>query len=102
MRIPIIDADGKQVAVVDWKGSLLAGKGVISGPKTAEVSNAIAQRADLARVGFTTDAGHVRGWQGFEGYLNALNIALPAFGFAVDRERVEWPSQSDKIGKLKH
>jgi len=92
-------ASGKRAASLSWDGSMSRGKGkwTYSDPKyKTKVQNAISANDDLSSVRFS-DLVHqgggdrVRGWQGFAGQFQALSMALPAFGLAVDLDTIEWP-----------
>lgn len=103
-EIPIIDGNKNTVARIDWTGGLFKGKGVVRADQShrdeaKRIRETISQRRDLEKVQFRArnDAGYTHGWRGFEGTLQALNIALPTIGFYVDWERVEWPVGSEKL-----
>lgn len=103
-EIPIIDGDKNVVARIEWTGGLFRGKGVVRSDRNhaeqaKRIREMIAQRRDLEKIQFRArnDVGYTKGWHGFEGTLQALNVALPTIGFYVDWERVDWPVGSDKL-----
>jgi len=102
--IPIMDKDGNRVARLEWTGGLFRGKGVIRSDRAhvkegKKIREIIAQRKDLEKVQFSARSakGTIPGWHGFEGTIQALNIALPPFGYFVDWEGVDWPVGSEKL-----
>jgi hypothetical protein len=103
-QIPIIDGKSNLVARVEWTGGIFRGKGTVKSTRAKaeqakRIREMIAQRQDLARVNFRarTESGVIKGWKGFEGTLQALNMSLPSIGYFVDWDHVEWPSNADKF-----
>lgn len=103
-EIPIIDRDRNTVARIDWTGGLFIGKGKVKADRehadeAKRIRETIAQRRDLEQIQFRArnTVGYTKGWHGFEGTLQALNIALPTIGFYVDWERIDWPVGSEKL-----
>lgn len=91
------------VATLYWSGTLWAGAGRWEAdvPTTKRLEAIVASRADLAGVSFSDmlrDGYGVQGWQGFSGWLQALGLALPAYGLDVDAASIEWPFQKPAPG----
>lgn len=103
-EIPIIDGNKNVVSRINWVGGLFKGKGTVRSDRdhtedAQRIRELIVQRKDLEKVQFRSRAakGYTMGWRGFEGTLQALNVALPTIGFHVDWERVDWPVGSEKV-----
>lgn len=96
--LPVIDREGIQVATLEWKGTMWAGKGTwkwfADKDVKSKITNAIKTNAELRLDTFADmvrDAGGVKGWQGFAGWFQALGLALPAYGLDVDDSNIVWP-----------
>jgi len=87
---------GQAVATLEWDGTLWKGTGSWKADAATRkrLDSIVAARADLGRGTFgdmLRDGAGVRGWQGFSGWLQALNLALPAYGLEPDLATVVWP-----------
>jgi hypothetical protein len=103
-EIPIIDKDKNRIARLEWTGGLFQGKGVVRSDRAhmkeaKRIREMIAQRKDLENIQFSArnTKGTIRGWHGFEGTIQALNLTLPTIGYFVDWENTDWPVGSDKL-----
>lgn len=90
VSVPIVDRAGAVVATAVWAGDLYAGVLRIepSGPdpgRAAQVRDVVASRRDLAGVLFRSagERPSVRGWEGWDGCLGALRVALGALGLGL-------------------
>lgn len=95
-RIPVWDGE-REVAAFAWRGTERSGKGwwrfSDEGAKT-KIKTAVEKRKGLRRVIFddgTVGGGAIRGWTGFVGWYQALALCLPAVGYEIRDETVEWP-----------
>ncbi len=89
-------ASGEVVATLHWSGTLWGGSGKWEAEPSMvkRLGTIVAARSDLAGVSFgdmLRDGNGVRGWQGFSGWLQALGLALPAYGLDIDAASIEWP-----------
>ena len=97
-RIELRRGDEPSVEV-EWTGTRATGEATLrrlddeDDDTIRDLRRAIADRRDLARVRFTTPRGSVPGWRGFDGYLAALTVTVPALG--LDVWAVEWPDQAE-------
>ena len=101
--LPIIDADGAQVATLTWSGTMWSGEGRWTWTASDEIAATLDRvrrdRADLEQVDFSDmvmDGGAVMGWQGFAGWFQALSLALPPVGLDVDNANIVWPSAPEQ------
>jgi len=97
-KLPILNKGGEQVATLRWKGTVWSGKGEWMWFKDKDtekkILNAVKVNAELKGQNFSdmmSDARWVKGWQGFSGWYQALNLALPAFGMQIDDKNIVWP-----------
>ena len=97
-EIQIINGDRDTVARIEWKGGWYRGRGTVRTTRDHigignRIRGIIRGRRDLRQVQFLSRGGPrtVRGWSGFEGWLQALNQTLPAIGLYVDWDHIDFP-----------
>jgi len=105
-KMVVIDADKEVVATLRWLGDTTSGEGTwdeIPDERMARrITDAIARNADLAEVDYSEmlrDGVTVRGWEGFSGYLQALDDALSGIGLEVDLDRIQWPVDPEVLAR---
>lgn len=88
--VPIVDSGGRLVALFVWDGRLYQGKGefhqvAATSEQIKSLRGIIAINHYLRQVRFKSvgDRETVSGWQGIEGTVGALRLALPAIGLHV-------------------
>lgn len=89
-EIPIADVDGVVVAHGLWDGELYVGSARIAAvtghERTADqLQSMILERDDLKELRFRSegDAFTVTGWRGYEGFVGALRLVVPAMALHV-------------------
>ena len=97
-EINIVDKEKKIVATLSWFGNTTRGTGawtnMASSKITKIITDVMSRNVDLSAVRYSEmvrDSASVRGWQGFSGYLQALNEILPSVGLAIDWSTIRWP-----------
>jgi hypothetical protein len=92
VEVPIVDTGGATVARFVWDGTLYDGRSWFeqeaATPEQADAAkNVIDRNQYLRNVHFRSIGARdtVRGWQGLEGTVGALRLALPAVGLDVGR-----------------
>lgn len=100
--LQIINREGEHVATLEWDGTMWKGKGEWIWYRDKEIrtkiTNAIKSNEDLRLTYFSDlvrDSGQILGFHGFSGWLQALTLALPAFGLKPDTDNVIWPFVQD-------
>lgn len=98
-RIDIVNAGGEVVAQFVWLGTSQKGLGqwmnIADDSVSEKIAAALTAYADLSSADFvdlSAPAGYTRGWQGFEGYLQGLNLSLTPFGLSVQYETLVYPA----------
>lgn len=92
VEVPVVDTAGQTVARFVWDGTLYEGRSWFeqeaATPEQAHAAESIiAVNQYLRSVHFRSIGPRdtIRGWQGLEGTVGALRLALPAVGLAVGR-----------------
>lgn len=99
--IPIVNMEGKKVADLVWTGGLVKGSGeivAISKEIKERIEKAISNNSNMSEVTFRSASKEmlfVRGWQGFEGYWNALELVLKDIGLRMDDKNIIWPEDEE-------
>jgi len=101
--IPIINVEGKRVVEFRWTGGMIKGSGKLVAMNGREgdlkkVKVAIEAYRELEEVEFYSNSKEklmVAGWEGFEGNMAGLRLALPSVGLRIDNDNVKHLQESE-------